>query len=104
MKLYTKGIMSFMTQAHDDPLSIFSFNFQDIDPKLSTGEIETSLPNWIGKIALILVIRYEGKISGIGVERYFFGYKGLSSAHQLSEKEYEEIESKLPNDFRRDFV
>ncbi|MBE9503656.1 MAG: hypothetical protein IME96_05725 [Proteobacteria bacterium] len=81
----------------------FSFFVQDIDSKLSDSEVEASLTDWIGEIALILVVKYEGKLSGDGVDKYYLGYKGLSKTHQLSEKEYLEMEPKITSDFRRNF-
>ncbi|MCK4345990.1 MAG: hypothetical protein KAX05_11955 [Bacteroidales bacterium] len=73
---------------------------EEIDPQLTDSMIEALLPEWIGRHAIIFRIKFKGNLSGINEIKYFLGYKGKSTMYQLSDKEYQEIERFLPDDFK----
>jgi len=73
-----------------------SFDITGINPLLSNSEIENFVPEWVGKIALIMIIEFKGDRSKKQLIKFYSGYEGLSKTYQLSVKEYEKIKERLP--------
>jgi len=80
----------------NQPASII---FQDINDKLTNEGIISSLPDWVGNIAIIMIVEFSAKDSTYLLKHYI-GWKGGSKTHQISQKEYNEMEPFLHDNFK----
>jgi len=76
-----------------------SMFFQDINDKLTNEEIISSLPDWVGNIAIIMIVEFSANDSTY-LSKYYMGWKGGPKIHQLSHIEYNEMEPFLHDNFK----
>ena len=90
---------------HSEAIFNYATSFLlEIDPTISNETIGNVLPRVIGKHALILKLTYNGTSifsKRINEVKYYLIYEGYGAVSQMSEEEYKEIETVLPNEFRR---
>jgi hypothetical protein len=88
--------------------SIFNYNNSleiSLSPDVSDEEIPHLLPRFAGKHALIIRLTYQGDSlfsRKEKCEKYFLGYEGRGGVYQLTMEEYEDMESGLPSEFKKD--
>jgi hypothetical protein len=88
------------------PRSIFNYNSSmllDVNPDVSDEELERRLPALTGRHAFVVCVTYRTQSLFSWKEKtdkYFLGYEGRGAVYQLTQEEYDTMESHIPRDFR----